>query len=99
MSSLLHRLHSPSHASVLAGVDDILDRCKDFCLRNFIKHASRNAILGSESLVNNPSMIDITYFLVSALLVTGRPGAGKTSIVQAVAKSLQEDSRVHSCML
>jgi len=35
--------------------------------------------------------------LVSALVVTGRPGAGKTSIVQAVAKILQEDPKTFTC--
>ncbi|KAF4598456.1 Peroxisome biosynthesis protein pex1 [Pleurotus pulmonarius] len=33
---------------------------------------------------------------VSGLLVTGRSGAGKTSIVQAIAKSLQEDPKTYT---
>ena len=37
------------------------------------------------------------YYLVSGLLVTGRSGSGKTSIVRAVAKSLQEDPRTFTC--
>ena len=36
-------------------------------------------------------------YLVSGLLVTGRSGSGKTSIVHAVAKSLQEDPRTFTC--
>lgn len=60
----------------LAGVDDILKRCTDFCLRKFIEHSSVNVVHG-----------------VSALLLTGRPGAGKTSIVRAIAESIQEDVR------
>ena len=34
--------------------------------------------------------------VVSALLVTGRSGAGKTSIVQAIAKSLLQDPRTYA---
>jgi peroxin-1 len=37
------------------------------------------------------------YHLVSGILVTGRSGSGKTSIVRAVAKSLQEDPRTFTC--
>jgi peroxin-1 len=37
------------------------------------------------------------FYLVSGLLVTGRSGSGKTSIVRAVAKSLQEDPRTFTC--
>lgn len=36
-------------------------------------------------------------FVVSGLLVTGRSGAGKTSIVRSVAKSVQEDPRTLAC--
>lgn len=35
--------------------------------------------------------------LVSGLLVTGRSGAGKTSIVKFVAKLLEEDIRTLTC--
>lgn len=34
---------------------------------------------------------------VSGLLITGRAGAGKTSIVRSVAKSIQEDPRTLAC--
>jgi len=37
--------------------------------------------------------------VVSGLLVTGRSGTGKTSIVQTVAKSLQEDLKTLTCRL
>lgn len=89
-----------SQVNLLAGVDNIMNRCKDVCLRSFMNHASMNVVLGGEC---NRPIIDIKtrkhFRLVSALLVTGRRGAGKTSIVQAIAKSLQDDSRVHSCTL
>ncbi|RDB24902.1 Peroxisome biosynthesis protein PAS1 [Hypsizygus marmoreus] len=61
---------------VLAGVDDILQRCNDFCSRKFIVHASTDVVHG-----------------VDALLITGQAGAGKTSIIQSVAHSIQEDRR------
>lgn len=32
----------------LAGVDDILKRCTDFCLRKFIEHSSVNVVHGGE---------------------------------------------------
>lgn len=37
------------------------------------------------------------YSIVSGLLVTGRAGAGKTSVVQATAKALEWDSGVQAC--
>ncbi|KAF5386195.1 hypothetical protein D9615_002287 [Tricholomella constricta] len=67
---------SSGSKTTLAGVDDILKRCTDFCIRKFVLHAYTDVVHG-----------------VSALLVTGRPGTGKTSIVQHVAKSVQEDQR------
>ncbi|KAF7362140.1 putative peroxisomal biogenesis AAA ATPase pex1 [Mycena venus] len=66
----------------LAGVEDILTQCSQFCVRKFAMHASVNVVHG-----------------MSSLLVTGRSGAGKTSIVQAVAKSLQQDPRTFTYTL
>ncbi|PPQ98400.1 hypothetical protein CVT24_004079 [Panaeolus cyanescens] len=60
----------------LAGVDDILDRCKRFCVNEFIIHSQTQTVQG-----------------LSGLLVTGRSGAGKTSIVRTVSKALQSDAR------
>ena len=40
----------------------------------------------------------VSLAAVSALLLTGRPGVGKTSIVKAVTKSIQEDIRTLTCM-
>ncbi|KAJ8696655.1 Peroxisome biosynthesis protein pex1 [Pleurotus ostreatus] len=65
--------------SVLAGVDDILETCRTFCLQKLRAHAMVKSVPG-----------------VSGLLITGRTGAGKTSIVQAVAKSLQEDPKTYT---
>ncbi|KAJ7647537.1 P-loop containing nucleoside triphosphate hydrolase protein [Roridomyces roridus] len=61
----------------LAGVEDLLSQCSQFCIRKLAMHASVDVVHG-----------------VSSLLVTGRSGAGKTSIVQSVAKTLQEDRRM-----
>ncbi len=36
--------------------------------------------------------------VVPGLLVTGRSGSGKTSILRSVAKSLMEDPSVYTCM-
>ncbi|KAG5645414.1 hypothetical protein DXG03_006238 [Asterophora parasitica] len=62
--------------TTLAGVDETLERCTNFCIRTFVSHSYTHAVHG-----------------VSALLVTGRPGTGKTSIIQHVAKCVQEDQR------
>ncbi|KZP02539.1 PEX-1N-domain-containing protein [Athelia psychrophila] len=66
----------------LAGVDDILTQCTDYCVRSFASHASRGIVRG-----------------VSALLITGRAGAGKTSIAKAVAQRVQVDPRVYAYTL
>ncbi|KAJ7782814.1 P-loop containing nucleoside triphosphate hydrolase protein [Mycena metata] len=74
--------HNAPTTKFLAGVDDLLAQCTQFCVRKFAMHASVNVVRG-----------------ISSLLVTGRSGAGKTSIVQAVAKTLQEDSRTFTYTL
>ncbi|KAK0454604.1 P-loop containing nucleoside triphosphate hydrolase protein [Armillaria borealis] len=66
----------PPTTHFLAGVDDILTRCTEFCIRTMILHSTKTSVHG-----------------VSSLLVTGRPGAGKTSIVKAVSKRLQENPK------
>jgi adenylylsulfate kinase-like enzyme len=59
--------------------------------------------VGHSAYIGQVSVCDIRanklnfVFAVFALLVTGRSGGGKTSIVQAVAKSLQRDSRTYTC--
>ncbi|KZP10920.1 AAA-domain-containing protein [Athelia psychrophila] len=71
-----------NRAPFLAGVDDILTQCTDYCVCSFALHASRGIVRG-----------------VSALLITGRAGAGKTSIAKAVAQRVQVDPRVYAYTL
>ncbi|KAK0486176.1 P-loop containing nucleoside triphosphate hydrolase protein [Armillaria novae-zelandiae] len=70
----------PPSTHFLAGVDDILTRCTEFCIRTMVLHSVKASVRG-----------------VSSLLVTGRPGAGKTSIVKAVSKRLQENPKTFAC--
>ncbi|KAF8895717.1 P-loop containing nucleoside triphosphate hydrolase protein [Gymnopilus junonius] len=63
-------------STFLAGVDQILERGMNYCIRELFIHSARRSIHGA-----------------SGLLVTGRSGSGKTSIVRAIAKSLQDDPR------
>ncbi|KAF8637996.1 hypothetical protein AX16_010628 [Volvariella volvacea WC 439] len=60
--------------SVLAGVDDILSKCKTFYKHQFLLHGSIPVVRGA-----------------SGLLITGRSGAGKTTIAKETAKALQFD--------
>lgn len=65
-------------------------------------HGSTNVVHGGQSLILLKIFVVANAMYqcdgaVSGLLVSGRSGVGKTSIVQAVAKSLQEDTRTHSC--
>jgi len=43
-----HSVDPSSSVNILAGVDDILNRCIDFCINSFILHASKNVVLGGE---------------------------------------------------
>ncbi|KIY63560.1 AAA-domain-containing protein [Cylindrobasidium torrendii FP15055 ss-10] len=63
----------------LAGIDDVLTKCTEFCLKSFIVQSTKVNVRG-----------------VSSLLVTGRSGAGKTSIVKTVSSRLQRDPRIHA---
>ncbi|CAL1715282.1 unnamed protein product [Somion occarium] len=67
----------------LAGVDKILKDCVEFC------EATYFAQLATKSKVRG----------VPGLLITGRPGAGKTSILNAVARHLQDSDRTYSYVL
>ncbi|KAK1229140.1 Peroxisome biosynthesis protein pex1 [Marasmius sp. AFHP31] len=71
-----------SHSGFLAGVDDILKRCTDFCIRTTAIHAGKTSVRG-----------------VPSLLITGRAGVGKTSIIRHVAKTLQENPKTLACTL
>ncbi|KAL0577747.1 Peroxisome biosynthesis protein pex1 [Marasmius crinis-equi] len=66
----------PHNTNFLAGVDDILKRCTDFCIRTIAIHAGKPTVRG-----------------VPSLLITGRTGVGKTSIIKNVAKALQENPK------
>ena len=89
-----HTRSPPAHA--LAGVDNLLTKCHDFGRRMFALYEA-GAIAGrmSSILLCRDTTSDSTT--VSGLLVTGRAGAGKTSIVQATSKALQWDPHVHAC--
>ncbi|KAJ7125012.1 P-loop containing nucleoside triphosphate hydrolase protein [Mycena epipterygia] len=84
--SATHLKSNPPHhtpdTKFLAGVEELLTRCSQFCVRKFAMHSSVNVVHG-----------------VSALLVTGRSGSGKTSIVQTVARTLQEEPRTFAYTL
>jgi peroxin-1 len=95
----MNSVDSSSASDSLAGVDDILSGCTDFLLGVICctVRGTSYADVGHFTYIRQVSVCDIRVdrlnFIsaVSALLVTGRSGAGKTSIVQAVAKSLQQD--------
>nr|GAT57894.1 likely peroxisomal biogenesis AAA ATPase pex1 [Mycena chlorophos] len=71
-----------SSSQLLAGVDDLLGRCSQFCIRKFAMHAVADTVHG-----------------VSSILLTGRSGSGKTSIVRSVARRLQSDPQALSYTL
>jgi Cdc6-like AAA superfamily ATPase len=50
-------------------------------------------------LASAAKITSLNRSIVSGLLVTGRQGAGKTSIVRAVSKSLQESPETLACTL
>lgn len=88
------RRSAPAHA--LAGVDDVLTKCYDFGARMFTLYES-SAVTGRMLVFFLSNVWYSTRVAVSGLLVTGRAGAGKTSVVQATSKALQWDSRVQAC--
>ncbi|KAJ3929049.1 MAG: P-loop containing nucleoside triphosphate hydrolase protein [Lentinula lateritia] len=69
----------PETAEFLAGVDDILKQCVEFCVRKIAIHSTKLSVPG-----------------VSSLLLTGRAGVGKTSIVKTVAKALQQNPKTYT---
>ena len=89
-----HTRSPPAHA--LAGVDDLLTKCHDFGKRMFALYEA-GAVVGRMSSILLCSDTTSDPTIVSGLLITGRAGAGKTSIVQATSKALQWDPHVHAC--
>jgi len=86
----------PPLAHALAGVDDLLMKCHNFGRRMFVLYGA-GVVAGRLSSVLLCSVQRLTLTIVSGLLVTGRAGAGKTSVVQATSKALQWDLHVHAC--
>ncbi|KAG5341525.1 hypothetical protein C0989_009886 [Termitomyces sp. Mn162] len=84
--------------TTLAGVDHILENATNFCLRKFISHVYADAVHGGMVAIFT-KLGALTYFPVSALLLTGRSGTGKTSIAQHVAKNIQEDLRTYTLLV
>ncbi|KAF7298025.1 putative peroxisomal biogenesis AAA ATPase pex1 [Mycena chlorophos] len=80
--SAVRLTETTSSPQLLAGVDDLLARCSQFCIRKFAMHAVADTVHG-----------------VSSILLTGRSGSGKTSIVRSVAKRLQSDPQALSYTL
>ncbi|KZT66890.1 AAA-domain-containing protein [Daedalea quercina L-15889] len=70
---------------------------------------SKHGLAGVDDILDKASNFCRTNFLVHAfgnrvrgvpgLLVTGRSGAGKTSLLHAVAKSMQEDAKIFAYVL
>ena len=84
----------------LAGVNVILDRCLKFCTRELLIHSMSNSVQGCKHPFTSCFLAVVQLCIIaSGLLVTGRSGSGKTSIVQSVAKSIQEDPRTLTCEL
>ncbi|KAF7315231.1 putative peroxisomal biogenesis AAA ATPase pex1 [Mycena indigotica] len=83
---------SPSSAHLLAGVDDLLHRCAQFCIRKFAMHSVIDAVHGGKLRECSSPLSTNKKNPVSSVLITGRSGSGKTSIVRSVAKRLQENS-------
>ncbi|KAH7908843.1 P-loop containing nucleoside triphosphate hydrolase protein [Hygrophoropsis aurantiaca] len=72
----------PSNADQpLVGVDEILKKCTDICMANYILHSRTSFVDG-----------------IPAVLITGRPGMGKTVVARAVAKNLEQDTRTYAAI-
>lgn len=81
----------------LVGVDDILNESIGFCLRSFFLQSQMGHVSGGRNTIRLKYSSINAPCTVSGLLLTGGSGFGKTSIVQAIAKNLQEDSRTLTC--
>ena len=78
----------------LAGVDELFAKCTRFCVTALAHHAFSKRIRGGTykrlRIVLGCLLTGVT---VSGLLVTGRSGAGKTALLHAVSKAMQNDPR------
>ncbi|CCL98466.1 uncharacterized protein FIBRA_00464 [Fibroporia radiculosa] len=81
-SEILEPRSNAQSKNHLAGIDDLLRKCTQFCLTNFALHAFSRRVRGAPGL-----------------LVTGRSGAGKTSFLNVIAKSMQGDSRTYAYII
>ena len=81
----------------LAGVDSVIEDCKTFCVLSYMMHATRLRVKGGQLHCLGTSNLSQVAPLAPGLLVTGRSGSGKTSILRAAAKALQEDPRTLAC--
>jgi len=88
----------PPPGSVLSGVEQIIKEATNHLLANFIIHSQDQVIRGCRStLVEMLVLLTDLHALVSSILVTGRPGVGRTSVAREIAKRLEEDTRTYAC--
>src|SRR6266576_2289393 len=89
--------HARQQQTSLVGVDDTLKEALGFCLRSFFLQSQMNHVSGGWNTIRLEYLDINAPCTVSGLLLTGGRGFGKTSIIQAIAKNLQEDPRTLTC--
>ena len=94
-----HQLARSHPYARLAGVDSVIEDCKMFCVVSYMAHVNRARVQGGVCLLSCSAYRVLMALVVPGLLVTGRSGAGKTSILRTAAKALQEDPRALACKL
>lgn len=83
------------HKHYLAGIDEILEKCAKAMRVLHISHRSFDTPIQSGMLNAYIHVINVElvhYVLVQGILITGRPGSGKTSIARAVAKMTESSA-------
>jgi peroxin-1 len=68
-----------------------------FCIISYMMHVNKPRVNGGRHKLYLFLLILRCIFVVPGLLVTGRSGSGKTSILRAAAKALQQDARTLAC--